>query len=163
LLNLYGASTKVIEEIRKEETAEAERERSRPITSANDWGHLRYRFEVLNGRGLIARWIQDGRGTTFNISGATSEDRLEVLCRNAGMLLLHSGRTYESLLPIVKAETDHLRRWLLWIKERDSIPESILGESRESGDIQNWTGGKINDLIRSSVRICTECMTLAPT
>lgn len=139
---------------------------SRPVTTATEWAHLRYRFEALAGRGIISRWVTDEDGTSFNIGGGSNtDDRLdaEVLCRNAGMLLQNSGQIYESLSATVKAETDHLRRWLVWIKEKDAIQDSVTGESREGAASRKWTGGTINDLIRSSSRTCTECMIAAST
>jgi len=138
---------------------------SRPVTTKTEWGHLRYRFEALAGRGIIARWVTDEKDTYFMISGGNNTyDRLadEILCRNAGMLLLNSGETYESLSVTVKEETDHLHRWLLWIKEKDAIQDSMTGESREGAAVRKRTGGTINDLIRSSSRACTQCMLAAP-
>lgn len=129
-----------------------------PIRQANatDWGQIRYRFENLTGRSISAMWIEDVNSITFSVTGGSEDDRLdaEALCRVAGKMLRESPRVIASVPVEIVSETDYLRRWLLWLKERDHLTPDAEGQDETA-----WHGGYIRDLIRASTRACTDCMT----
>ena len=129
-----------------------------------DWLDLRYRFEQTKGTGLFyvsAVWFLSGNEEDWSIEGGgPGIDKLdvEVLCRQAGMMLTHS--PLRNLPEAVASEADHLRRWLKFIANREPLTLRGTGGSRMKGqDEVRSKGGQIEDLISASIRACTDSAT----
>lgn len=122
------------------------------------WEHIRYRFENLANRGLVAYIANKNGDYEIHASGGNKNDRLEAeaLCANAGMLLVRSPAVFAAAPDYVKNESDSFRRWVLWIVHKHQVEVNARGHLEDGSP---WEGRKIEDLIRSSSIACTECLT----
>ena len=113
-----------------------------------------------------ARWIADDEHEIWNIDGGkTTANNLdvEVLCRYAGMMLTKSPRLWRAIsggtIQTIKTEPDHLRRWLFYLKARESTEGHMYSESRVGDRIIKSKHERIGDLVGASVRAATDCAT----
>jgi Fic family protein len=168
LANLYPAALRNVEPLLAINSAQGE-SHSEPLTasiSGKDWLDLRYRFEQLQNLGVGARFTASDGEETWQVDGGKTRSNtldVEVLCRHAGMMLPRSRRVWKSIMDdlgeMPVSQSDHLRRWLYYLKSREGLEDLTHGESREGETVVESVFGRIVDLVGASIRACTDCAT----
>jgi hypothetical protein len=123
------------------------------VTGA-DWQQLADRFK--EARFPISVSFQTTRGvTTWNFN---DRGECKALCMKAGAMLLKSAKVYEPLGYVIKDESDHLSRWLTFVKlKRGSERYMFWTEEMSDGTKINTYSGVITNVAVDSAVLCMEC------
>lgn len=130
---------------------------------AREWQDLADRFRAI-GSDTRADWHLETneQGVTvsdnWGLRGTTTED-CAALCTLAGAMLLRSPKIAPQLSDTVRTQSDHVWRWLYFLKEQRSVVMSnvLHGDGTNFGVKYLIFGQSIDQVAAVSARICTEC------
>ena len=135
---------------------------SREQIGAADWKELASQFKRVS-HGVSADWYQ----TIKAQSRAIIEDNwyvrgngraeCEALCKNAGAMLLRSPQILPTLSDRVRSQSDHVERWLYFLKElgRTKVAGVGYGTIRDTKTVNSFES--IDDLALVSATVGMEC------
>lgn len=134
---------------------------NRTATVATQWKELADRFGAAP-QFARADWQHGGLGKaggqvieTWRFAGDVNSQRtFEPLCRMAGKMLLGSPKALSKASKHTQAETDDVRRWLYFLKDRGAVSMNNGCGVYEGGHIFM---GSINDLATVSKNACLDC------
>jgi hypothetical protein len=127
---------------------------------AGEWKDLAARFHSIGNHSIRADWDKTGDGEeVWRVCGGDHQT-CEALCRLAGATLARSPRVFAAVQENIRLESNHLYRWLSFIKG-DAGNMSGMGYAEEKDRDGNSTGihlyGSIRNLIAVSERVCIDC------
>ena len=148
---------------RQGSTSSGKEPEARPVTvSAKDWKELSSQFKQSTPK-VRADWYQTRNaetqaimGESWSIRGSSAE--CEALCKNAGAMLLRSPRVFAQLSESVRSQSDHVWRWLYFLKESKRTTDSAMGHgSTKDGPNTISEFESIEGLASVSATACLEC------
>jgi hypothetical protein len=130
-----------------------------PVSRAPEWQHLSEKFETCSSC-VRADWHSTDGVTTWRLAGGYAESKpIEALCIFAGALLLKSPNVYAAVKDEVRCETEHLYRWLSFIKS--TISSDSVDYGIQQDDAGNSLGvivfGHYSGIAHTSALLCTRC------
>jgi pyrimidine deaminase RibD-like protein len=137
---------------------------ARPATvSAKDWKELSSHFKQSTHK-VRADWYQTLNaetqavmGESWSIRGNASAE-CEALCKNAGAMLLRSPRVLAKLPEKVRSQSDHVWRWLYFLRESKRTEATGVGHgTMKDGPNTISAYESIEDLASVSATACMEC------
>jgi hypothetical protein len=123
-------------------------------TTASEWEQLADRFKQCS------TWARaDYQTTNGKTRWTVKEDPLcEVLCKKAGAMLLNSPKSRKAFSPMLPDGEEYINHWLEIVKRK--TPSATYGyffERQDDGSSVNHFHGVVNDIARTSSRLCLEC------
>jgi hypothetical protein len=102
-------------------------------------------------------------GQQWNLRGENTElkKQMEVLCFDAGTLLLKSPRLKRTLKASIRRGSDPIRRWLMAVHESQGFTKNFHGEHRSGNKIETTETGLIEFLPNVSVRVARRCAAIS--
>jgi len=127
-----------------------------------DWKDLANEFRGYAGHTLRADWYHTSAGEAWRICGGAEFSivcAVEILCRNAGRLLVSSPNVSASLPADIKTLSDPMERWLYYMKKKGTFYRSgfVGTEQLNDGTIFHAYSGNINSLPNAASNECLDC------
>jgi hypothetical protein len=140
-----------------------------PATSAQDCMELASQFrDLAKDPNLLApdvwaEWTHfssDGKviAEEWSVRGGKAKEDCEILCMKAGAMLAYSPKVLSKASTSVQAETDHLERWLYYLKENNRVKKKRLdGQTMNREGKTTIFRESIQNLVSVSASICVAC------
>jgi hypothetical protein len=126
-----------------------------------DWKDLANEFKGYAAFSLRADWHHTSAGEGWYVSGTDTRIKhgVEVLCRNAGRLLIASPRVSETIPGNIRSLADPMERWFYYLKTKGTFYKANFygTEQFKDGTVFNAYGGAIESLATASANECLDC------